>query len=157
MMYHLDIFSTLLMTVRWRIHFSGSVFECCRVVNWNYEGWRSMIMGLSSSGTFCTRAIEAADAMPCQHGWQWHAFLGWACNMAGCRAPWHEGVSCAGEGQHGVVDVRLLLWILWLGGCYCGCCCWEAAVKCRHRKLLWRWCLASWRLFVWGQAALSRL
>ena len=46
---------------------------------------------------------------------------------------------------------------LWMGGCYCGCCGWEAAVKCRHRKLLWWWCPASWRLFVWGQAALSRL
>ena len=92
-----------------------------------------MIMGLSSSGTFCTRAIEAADAMPCQHGWQWHAFLGWACNMAGCRAPWHEGVSCAGEGQHGVVDIvagRLLSsagiascyggGALRPGGCSCG-------------------------------------
>ena len=103
-----------------------------------------MIMGLSSSGTFCTRAIEAADAMPCQHGWQWHAFLGWACNMAVCRAPWHEGVSCAGEGQHGVVDGRLPLWILWLGGC--------CQVPASQAAMVVPCVLEA----VWGQAALSR-
>ena len=35
-------------------------------------------------------------------------------------------------------------WEMW--GCYCGYCGWEAAVKCRHRKLPWWWCPASWRL-----------
>ena len=142
-MYHLDIYSSLLMAVRWRIHFSVSVFKCCLVVNWNYEGWRSTIMGLSSLETFWfyRRVIEAVtvDAMPCQQRWHWHAFLGWGCNMASCRAPWHERVSCAGEGQQGgrceaaivdIVDGRLLSsagiaschggGALRPGGCSCG-------------------------------------
>ena len=70
--------------------------------------------------------------------------------MAGCRAPWHEveGVSCAGEGQHGgrwcceceaaivdVVDGRLLS-SAGIASCYGGGALRPGGCSC-GAKLLW--------------------